>query len=443
MLQYWAGCFAERVIHNPRHILVRLIIITAASLVLLLLLVLCGRISIPYYAIINSTRFETNVSLGIDLENITRTAGQYAKDMIQSPYKSKFWELGQRSRQVAHWLAQAESLVEGSGSHRDLLAATEMAATALFPFLKFPPRNTKSKSPLADLRNSFERGSRGIVIPVGGGSQSVRFASHLIVSLRDVLGCELPIQIVYAGDEDLPSHDRGAISALRETGDIDFLDVLTVFDDSTLHLGEGGWAIKPFAALASNFEEVILLDADAVFLQRPEVLFDQNTYMQHGAYLFHDRLLWQHAYTERHEWLRDQIKGPSPAMLKSLVWTEDYAEECDSGVVVVNKSRPEVLVGLLHVAWQSTYEVGREVTYAIKYGDKESWWLGLELARLGYGFKAHYRSMLGWSDNTTDETRVCSFVIAHVDASGRLVWYNGSLLKNKLAGPGGYEVPQF
>ena len=211
MLQYWAGCFAERVIHNPRHILVRLIIITAASLVLLLLLVLCGRISIPYYAIINSTRFETNVSLGIDLENITRTAGQYAKDMIQSPYKSKFWELGQRSRQVAHWLAQAESLVEGSGSHRDLLAATEMAATALFPFLKFPPRNTKSKSPLADLRNSFERGSRGIVIPVGGGSQSVRFASHLIVSLRDVLGCELPTQIIYAGDEDLPSHDRDAI----------------------------------------------------------------------------------------------------------------------------------------------------------------------------------------------------------------------------------------
>lgn len=38
---------------------------------------------------------------------------------------------------------------------------------------------------------------------------------------------------------------------------------------------------------------------------------------------------------------------------------------------------------------------------------------------------------------------VCSFVIAHPDEEDKLLWYNGSLLKNKLADPHNYEVPIF
>lgn len=45
--------------------------------------------------------------------------------------------------------------------------------------------------------------------------------------------------------------------------------MFTVFDDTTLKLKDGGWAIKLFAVLASRFEEVILLEADAIFTQRP------------------------------------------------------------------------------------------------------------------------------------------------------------------------------
>eukprot|EP00842_Homolaphlyctis_polyrhiza_P003808 jgi/Hompol1/4428/HPOL_007100-RA len=39
-------------------------------------------------------------------------------------------------------------------------------------------------------------------------------------------------------------------------------------------LDQQGRGIKPFAALASSFREVILMDADALFFQRPEVLFE-------------------------------------------------------------------------------------------------------------------------------------------------------------------------
>ncbi|KAF5008001.1 hypothetical protein FDECE_5685 [Fusarium decemcellulare] len=376
-----------------------------------------------------------------ELTNITHTATDFAENTIKPPYKHQFWEAGQRSKQLGRWLSQADKLKSKTKLH----VTIEETAQHLFPFLRNPPRKPKTKSPLADLRSSYKRGSQGIVIPVGGGDQSVRFASHLIVSLRNVLGSQLPIQIVYAGDEDLPKDSRDKILSLDTVKDVEFLDIFTVFDDATLKLADGGWAIKPFAVLASKFEQTILMDADAVFLQKPEVLFHQAAYTNKGAYLFHDRLLWQHAFQERHEWWRDQIKEPSSEMNKSLVWTEDYAEECDSGVVVVDKSRVSVLVGLLHVAWQNTYDVREEVTYRLGHGDKESWWLGFELAGSTYEFEAHYGSMIGWGHGSDEEnvTRVYSFVIAHLDEKNRLIWYNGSLLKNKRADPEGYKVPEY
>ncbi|KAL6858068.1 hypothetical protein ACO1O0_005517 [Amphichorda felina] len=374
----------------------------------------------------------------LDIDHITQTASEYTSNPIHAPYKDQFWEVGKRLGAVAQWLSALDHLNRRSPARQQVLPAIEKVAIGVLPFLKY----TSSETPLDDLRSSFEPGSRGIVIPVGGGEAAIRFAGHLISSLRLVLGCELPIQVAYAGDKDLPQRDRDRIAALEGARDVSFLDVLSLVDDSTLKLAEGGWAIKPFATVVSKFEQVIVLDADAVFLQKAEALFDQRAFIEHGALLFHDRLLWQHAFRDRHDWFKDQIKEPSPAMLDSLVWTEDYAEECDSGVVVLDKSRPEVLMGLLHTAWQNTLEVRDEVTYKLTYGDKESWWLGLELAGSGYAFEAHYGSILGWEQESEGETRVCSFVIAHVDDDDKLIWYNGSLLKNKLVDPDGYDVPE-
>ncbi|UKZ56518.1 hypothetical protein TrVGV298_010355 [Trichoderma virens] len=364
------------------------------------------------------------------LRDILRTARNYHRHPVEPPYKDKFWEVGQRSRNLSRWLAELNgpwgSQLRGFEKER-LGTAIETTATSLFPFLSPPPPK-----------------QGGIVIPAGGSDLQIRFAGHLIASLREVFGCSLPIQIAYAGDSDLPKERRDALLSFDKTNNTEFLDVWTVFDDATLRLRRKGWAIKAFAALASRFEHVIVLDADAVFLQSPEVLFQQRAYVENGAYLFHDRLLWQHSFEDRHEWWKDQIKEPSPAMNKSLVWTEDYAEECDSGVVVLDKSRTEIFVGLLHIAWQNTWAVRDEVSYKITYGDKETWWLGLELAGSKYEFEEHYGSIVGWEkEGSPDDKAVCSFVIAHTDEKDKLLWYNGSLLKNKLVDPNGYEVPLY
>ena len=268
-----------------------------------------------------------------------------------------------------------------------------------------------------------------------------RYACHLIGNLRDVLKSTLPIEIAYAGEADLPFQFRDFITSL--SFNITTVDITTVFNDAPLDLKHGGWAVKSFATLASQFEQVMMLDADAVFLQAPEVLFDSHTgFRQPGALLFHDRLLWQGAFKARHEWWEKELRDhqPSPALSKSLVYNNGYAEECDAGLVMIDKSRVRILLGLLHVCWQNTKSVRDAFTYKMGYGDKESWWLGLELAGAKYAFEGHYGSMLG-SPKEGDPSRVCSFTIAHVDEHDRLVWYNGSLLKNKLRNTTEFEVP--
>lgn len=378
---------------------------------------------------------------------LTTDLVQYFEDFpLVPPYKDRFGELGRRTRVLRDLLVSADN--NHAPSQRNFLVETvDKTALILFPFLGGRPTHPNSAGGLTNLRSSIVPGSVGIVIPAG--NNNVRFAAHLISSLRNVLNSGLPIQIVYAGDGDLSASNRLFLAGLVESSGqaLDFLDILTVFDDSTLKLQEGGWAIKPFAVLGSRFEKVILLDSDAVFLQKPEALLDHAGFQRTGALLFRDRLLWQHAFSDRHKWWHSQIKRPSGELNTSLVWTQEYAEEGDSGVVVVDKSRTDVFMGLLHICWQNSYEVREEVTYKITYGDKETWWMGFELAGSSYEMEKHYGAIVGWetelepeSEDSEDKReardepstkKVCSFVIAHVDEREDLIWYNGGLLKNK------------
>lgn len=387
---------------------------------------------------------------------IELTAQFFVDYPLQKPYTKRFGELGGRLQVLRQWIELSEKAGPGLQTDRVIDAAEAVTASA-FPFLT---KDSNSTTPLSDLRQSFTE-QRGIVIPTG--KKTFRFAAHLIVGLRRVFRTTLPIQVVYAGDKDLPKEKRDALASLAsfhsetgevEHGEISFLDVTEVFDDTTLKLTYGGWAIKIFAALASKFTEVILLDADAVFFQDPITLLEQKAYQNNGALFFHDRLLWQYDFKERHQWWHSQVIREGPNLNESLVWTKMYAEEQDSGVVVVDKSRLDVVLGLLHVAWQNTRDVREETTYKMTYGDKEAWWFGFELANATYAFEKHYGGIVGWGRNyawhkpTANTTtaleqpdKVCSFVISHVDESDKLLWYNGGLLKNKITNKREFEVP--
>ncbi|WDK23683.1 hypothetical protein CGRA01v4_14975 [Colletotrichum graminicola] len=369
---------------------------------------------------------------------IMEQAKALIEDPIQPPYKDKFHDLGQRVMRAREWVKVIDNAPK-SANTQVLVEMVESAIGSCFPFIQNSPQRPGSKTPFSDLRSSIIPGSRGFVIATGKGT--MRYATHLIGSLQEILNSNMTIQIIYAGDEDFPPEGRAKLQS--RFGDVQFLDILSVVDDTTVQLATGGWAIKAFAALYAPFEEVILSDADSVFVQVPEKLFADPSYQATGALLFHDRLIWQHAFADRHEWWKSQIHEPSATLNKSLVWTEDYAEEGDSGVVVVDKSRLDVLMGLLHVAWQNTYEVREEVSYKLTYGDKETWWFGFELSGSSYAFEKHYGSMIGWFKEMVNDTaqRVCSFVIGHVDVRDEPFWYNGGLLKNKKVDPKEYGLP--
>ncbi|RTE78043.1 hypothetical protein BHE90_007475 [Fusarium euwallaceae] len=390
-----------------------------------------------------------------------KLGAQYFLDYpLREPYKDIFGELGQRAQFLRLWIEQLEGVDGTSEEREEVVELLERLTKSLFPYLK---REEGASPPLEAIQTRLgisqneegnltaTRRQAGIVIPTG--ENTLRFACHLVASLTRVHKTALPIQIVYAGDDDLSPAGRDKIQEAAGDVEVDMLDILTVFDDKTLKLAEGGWAIKPFAALASDFEKVILLDADAVFLQDPEQLFRQDRFQETGVLLFHDRLLWKGMFADRHNWWHEQLKHPSPETEKSLVWTEHYSEEGDSGIVVVDKTRLDVLIGLLHVGWQNSEAVRNEVTYKITYGDKESWWIGFEATGSKYSFSPHYGGIVGWLESTEqdednvdkskreEEVRVCSFVIAHVDQTDKLLWYNGGLLKNKIVNQTDFEVP--
>ncbi|KAL8779714.1 MAG: hypothetical protein Q9213_006803 [Squamulea squamosa] len=389
----------------------------------------------PYRSSPTSLPVPSNGALTYLLQTLSTTSTYFIDYPLPA---SDFGKMGKRLQVLRDWIEASQGLTHQMTPEQATTLHNQIDGTALalFPFLHNPTKS--SASSLSHIRKSFKPGSKGIVIPTG--QNTFRYACHLISNLRDVLGSKLPIEIVYAGNSDLPSSHRDFISGLGS--DIATVDVLQVFNNTPLDLQHGGWAIKTFAALGSQYEQVLVLDADAILLQTPETILDRHKgYRSTGALLFHDRLLWQGAFKERHKWWEEQLEHhtPSKALVKSRVYNEGYAEECDSGLVVLDKSRLPVLLGLLHACWQNTKEVRDAWTYVMGYGDKESWWFGLELSGAQYTFEDHYGGMLG--SMNADNNKVCSFTIAHFDEQDKLLWYNGSLLKNKLTNATEFDVP--
>ncbi|QVM10589.1 hypothetical protein D8B26_005246 [Coccidioides posadasii str. Silveira] len=380
----------------------KLHLIRASTLVVLIILFSLTPFSFLFPFLVSSNR--------LSLPDLKLSPNSVSLDVIATYFAdfplnyTNFGESGRRIQILQNW-------VENASGDIAVWTAIEIFALSLFPFLRHPVE----KQPLLSLLRRHVPGSRGIVVPVG--TSSFRFACHLVGSIRNVLNSQIPIEIAYAGESDLPLAYRQFLSSLAP--EIYLLDVTSYFDDDIVGLSIGTWAIKPFAILASRFEQVILMDSDSILLQEPEKILDShNGFKKTGLLLFHDRLLWKNAYPERHAWWQEQMKHTSPSLnfRSSRVHNENYAEEGESGLVVVDKARISTLMGVLHVAWQNTKDVRTQVTYLMGYGDKESWWLAFEL--------------------------VCSFHIAHTDENDALLWFNGGLLKSKMGNNAEYWFPE-
>ncbi|KAK5692694.1 hypothetical protein LTR17_025350 [Elasticomyces elasticus] len=213
---------------------------------------------------------------------------------------------------------------------------------------------------------SFFYGGRGLVVSVG--DDQVPFVSTSIQAFRK-LGCTLPIEVMYLGDEDLAPDLRDQLERLP--------DVITR-DMSRMVKDEGWevkgkydcWAAKPWAILYSSFKEAIFVDGDVLFFADPTNLFEDQQYQRTGALFFKDRIM---APESKRKWLRKVLPKPiSDKARQTRYWTGESGHMQESGVVVVDKWRhfvPLLLTTRLNgIDRDGDADAGQKGVYDMVYG---------------------------------------------------------------------------
>jgi hypothetical protein len=280
----------------------------------------------------------------------------------------------------------------------------------------------KEYASLFDLRKSFKPG-RCIVIPTG--KEYFRFAVHIIRTVREVFKSTIPIYVYYMGKNDL---DKMHMDHLKRHLGVECLDITKIFDNSILQLK--GWDIKPFAMLAAPYEEILLMDADTVFMQPPDVFFSDVGYRKDGALFFHDRTLFPTDHYKK-AWVQGMFGKPYSDRLRSLRFYQmKTSYEQEAGVVLIDKKRH--FAGLLSVCRLNVPPEREDVFHVETHGDKETFWIGFELVQESYSFMSSLPGSLGriQPDFETNEPAICG-KLAHFDRNGTLLWFNDSIADNK------------
>ena len=274
----------------------------------------------------------------------------------------------------------------------------------------------------------------GIVMCVG--QRNFVLAAQNIRTLRNVLGSTLPIDIFYAGEHDFPWEKRKELGDLAPS--IQTLNILDFYDDTVTgindSLTENGWVMKPFAMLASRFQKAILVDADTIFLQRPDTYFDDDVHLKEtGTLFYHDRAVkgGYTGWTDTLKWIKKVLKDrkPSAILKESIFWTAKLEHQQESGLVFMDKEKPGVFTSLMFATWMNTKAAREEYVYKHIFGDKETFWLACELTSTPYYFNPFYTGMIGHYEAGAKE--MCSVQLLHLDSEGSPFWLNGGLRENK------------
>ncbi|KAL3146379.1 hypothetical protein ABBQ32_003064 [Trebouxia sp. C0010 RCD-2024] len=233
-------------------------------------------------------------------------------------------------------------------------------------------------------RNPGNR-SQGIVIPSAGHAM---FAHTWVVVtiLRDTLGCSLPIEIVYNGQEELDATIGEHLKAM--TG-VTLLDASLVAlpphqrpMNWTQDLGmtkyahATGYSFKVYALVhVTTFDDVLMLDSDNLPLQNPEGLFSSPQYLTNGNSFWPD--WWQRSRTEPIPYLLDVDPFAYNTFGLPAPWEigADPMTATESGMLMLDRVRH---ADVLEFIWMLNSHP--EVTYNWMHGDKDTYRLAFHLA---------------------------------------------------------------
>ncbi|POM68153.1 Hypothetical protein PHPALM_15720, partial [Phytophthora palmivora] len=142
--------------------------------------------------------------------------------------------------------------------------------------------NVKAGSPSSD----------GIVMVVY--PKLIASAYATIRTLRDMLGCKLPIEIWFRQDEiDRAPRSLSPLQHLAQNKSVSSIVFRVINDSRAVRFGA-----KVFALYNSDFERILFLDADNVPVRDPAYLFETPEFEKTGAVFWPD--YWHPHYTIFH-----------------------------------------------------------------------------------------------------------------------------------------------
>ena len=240
---------------------------------------------------------------------------------------------------------------------------------------------------------------------------SDKYAKYLIPSLRylvDELGCSLPLEVWHAGGELSPVN----IAIFNKISGVTVKNVMDFMPKPASQYW--GWHVKPLIISLSSFDEVLLMDADLFFFKDPSLLFSHEKYIERGAFFFRDRRIFLNpyklsgiansyarkagtieSYMNRVNYFKKLIDEPSECMPEDWrhYWNNclpSYenpfsTEHQESGCVVIDKNRHAK--GLAQIV---KLNEAPKLIYEFVYGDKETYWIGMEMAKEPYFVNKHH-----------------------------------------------------
>lgn len=294
---------------------------------------------------------------------------------------------------------------------------------------------------------------RGIVLPLFDGIASLGLS--LILELRS-MGVDLPIEVPYCGDFD--ERLQRVILGKEDMGILRFYDVCELASQTVstedrsrkvfcenlrnCHRSYRSFSIKLLAVTYSQFEEIMLLDADTLFFENPMSLWDTEKYRSTGTLFFHDRLSQDDMFLGKRIRYNDNVSqlnqyiatfdvspfsplktiarpkaisenkisvkldkySPSEHLLTSHSWNQRAGHEMDSSLVLWNKKRQPRATAML-AAFVALNGISRPPSY----GEKELFFIAAELAETQYAFSDFGVGSVGWDfrDYGPDKSVLC------------------------------------
>lgn len=281
---------------------------------------------------------------------------------------------------------------------------------------------------------------RGLVLPLF--DDIAHLGLSVILELR-ALGMDLPIEIPHCGDFkpefQLMIQSRDPLVRVYDVCEQALAATNILGPERKLFCGNQrqcykrfrGFSIKIISVIFSQFQELMLVDADTLFFQNPMKLWDLESYKQTGTLFFHDRISSDNDYlAERvpnspddkpisflHAYLSNfdvapyqplanipreraakqseitHVKlpfEPSDFLLSSHSWNLRAGHEMDSSLLLWNKVKQPRATAIL-----ASFLAMNGIPIPPSYGDKELFFIACELAETQYTFSNHGVGSLG------------------------------------------------